>query len=142
MNAVRPLVRSTDEVAVLSREGASAKIVELNGYIFFGSAYQMLSSVKALVAAGGLHVLVLDFTGVTGGNSSAAAVLSRLDKLLKRENIVPIFAGARREIFALFQNSGTWDRNNAMARDRDAALQTPRTASSPAPEPPRHRQFL
>jgi SulP family sulfate permease len=132
------LVRSTDEAAVLAREGASAKIVELNGYIFFGSAYQMLSSVKALVGASDLYVLVLDFTGVTGGDSSAAAVLNRLDKLLKREKILPIFAGIRPEIFPLFQNSGILNGSAATARDRDSALQEAENrilarAGTPAP---------
>jgi SulP family sulfate permease len=132
------LVRSATETAILSREGGSARIIELHGFIFFGSAYQMLNRVRSLVAEGGLRLLILDFSAVTGGDSSTAAVLGRLDKYLKREAVLLIFAGVSPQVLALLKSSGTIDLSSNILSDRNVALEFAETfvlAEADTPQP-------
>jgi SulP family sulfate permease len=132
------LVRSATETAILSREGGSACVVELHGFIFFGSVYQMLNRIRSLVAAGGLRLLILDFNAVTGGDSSTAAVLGRLDRLLKRESILLIFASVSPRVLTLLKSSGTIGSSSHILPDRNAALEFAETfvlAEAHAPQP-------
>jgi SulP family sulfate permease len=123
------LVRSGDELAVLAREGERVQIVELSGFIFFGSVYQILSRVRTLISARQLHMLIIDFTAVSGGDSSMSTVLSRLNKLLKRQRVELVFAGIRKDLLPLVQNSGAQeaavlmpDHNAALERGEEAVL--------------------
>ena len=117
------VVRSATETAILSREGGSARIVELHGFIFFGSAYQMLNRVRSLVANGGLRLLILDFSAVTGGDSSTAAVLGRLDKLLKRESVLVAFAGVSSQVLAVLKGSGAIGASSKLLPELSSALE-------------------
>ncbi len=123
------LVRSGHDLEVLAKEGERVQILELSGFIFFGSVYQILSRVRALVSARQMHMLIIDFTAVSGGDSSMSTVLSRLNKLLKRQRVELVFAGIREDLLPLVQNSGAQesvvlmpDRNSAIERAEDALL--------------------
>jgi SulP family sulfate permease len=132
------LVRSTAETAILSRDGGGARIVELHGFIFFGSAYQMLNRIRSLVADGGLRLVILDFSAVTGGDSSTAAVLGRLDRLLQREAVSLIFAGVSPEVLKLLKSSGALGASATVLPDRNAALEFAENfvlAKADAPQP-------
>ena len=60
------LVRSRGETVFLSEHGGQVQVLELSGYLFFGSAYSVLERVKNLVTERRLQEVIFDFAGVTG----------------------------------------------------------------------------
>lgn len=81
------LVRSRAETAFLSEHGGQVQILELSGYLFFGSAYSVLERVTNLVAERQLQEVIFDFSGVTGIDSSAGASFTKIRDLLKTNGI-------------------------------------------------------
>lgn len=81
------LVRSRGETAFLSQHGGQVQILELSGYLFFGSAYSVLERVTSLVAERRLQEVIFDFSGVTGIDSSAGASFVKIRDLLKKHGI-------------------------------------------------------
>jgi sulfate permease, SulP family len=84
------LQRPEEELLILAGSGSEARVLELGGFIFFGSAYQLYDFVKAILITGSVHALVLDFSGVIGIDSSATAILGRIQILARRAD-VPLF---------------------------------------------------
>src|SRR5262249_27806534 len=64
-------VRSRQESAFLLEHGGQIQVLELSGYLFFGSAYSLLEWVARLVADKRPRGVIFDFSGVTGVDSSA-----------------------------------------------------------------------
>jgi sulfate permease, SulP family len=81
------LVRSRGETAFLSEHGGQVQVLELSGYLFFGSAYSVLERVTSLVAERRLQEVIFDFSGVTGIDSSAGASFAKIRDLLKKNGI-------------------------------------------------------
>jgi MFS superfamily sulfate permease-like transporter len=52
---------------LLAEHGSSVQIMELRGFIFFGSAHQLRESVKTLVVEQRPLMLIFDFSRVVGG---------------------------------------------------------------------------
>jgi SulP family sulfate permease len=116
------VVRSEPEIQILCEYGNRTKIVELYGFIFFGSAYQLLNTVRAILSNKPKR-LILDFTNVSGGDSSTTVVLARLIKLLHREGTLLIFAGLPQRIWALLHKADVIDGSVTVVPDRETALQ-------------------
>lgn len=72
--------RSPAETAILSETGASRVILTVRGFLFFGTADQLLGAVRDEIrtAGGTLRYLILDFGEVDGADSSAVASFRRL----------------------------------------------------------------
>jgi sulfate permease, SulP family len=81
------LVRSRGETAFLTEHGGQVQVLELSGYLFFGSAYSVLERVMNLVAERRLQEMIFDFSGVTGIDSSAGASFAKIRDLLKKNGI-------------------------------------------------------
>lgn len=81
------LVRSRGETAFLSEYGGQIQVLQLSGYLFFGSAYSVLERVKALVTEHQLQEVIFDFSGVTGIDSSAGASFAKIRELLRQHGI-------------------------------------------------------
>lgn len=81
------LVRSRGESTFLSEQGGQVQVLELSGYLFFGSAYSVLERVTTLVAERRLQEVIFDFTGVTGIDSSAGASFTKIRELLRKNGI-------------------------------------------------------
>jgi SulP family sulfate permease len=81
------LVRSRGETAFLSQRGGQVQVLQLSGYLFFGSAYSVLERVTALVNEQPLQEVIFDFSGVTGIDSSAGASFAKIRDLLKQHGI-------------------------------------------------------
>jgi len=116
------VVRSEPEIQILAEYGNQTKIIELFGFIFFGSAFQLLNAVRTI-----LHkkprCVILDFTNVSGGDSSTTNVLARLTKLLQKEGVLLIFAGLPPRILNLLLKADVIDRSVMVVEDRETALQ-------------------
>jgi SulP family sulfate permease len=134
-----PLVRSDEESRALAAHGASAKIVELGGYLFFGSAYQLLARLRDLVASGALGMVVLDFTAVTGADFSTAAVLRRLEALARAKSVALVLAGLRPDVARVLRDAAIGGAPAVVFADRNAALEHAErfvlaSAGTPTPE--------
>ncbi len=120
------IVRSQRELEILAKYGARTKVIELSGFIFFGSAYQLLNTVHTIILEKP-HCLIFDFTRVTGGDSSTTMVLVRLAKRLRREGIRLVLAGGSARTISLLRNADFIDATTKIVADRETALQLAET---------------
>lgn len=77
------LTRGDAERRLLDSAGERIIILELQGYIFFGTAARLLDTIKAQLAARpaeGPRYLILDFANVTGLDASGLYAFSRLQQ--------------------------------------------------------------
>lgn len=95
--------RTFHEQRILRREGQHIQIFVVQGYLFFGTAYSLLSDLRAYLE--GLEVeteqyLVLDFRLVSGLDSSAINSFIKMKHLAEQVNAYLIFAGLAPKIEA------------------------------------------
>jgi SulP family sulfate permease len=86
--------RTPGAEAYLQQTGGHIHVMALQGYIFFGTAYQLLLRVKdRLLSSQPLPVyfLVLDFRHVDGLDSSAVVTFARMRKLAEAQGAVLVF---------------------------------------------------
>jgi SulP family sulfate permease len=76
----------------LRENGERVYILELQGYIFFGTANKLLDQVsRRIAAAPEVDFVILDFRMVPGLDSSAALSFSRLKQVTQQHQIVLVF---------------------------------------------------
>jgi sulfate permease, SulP family len=97
--------RSPARQAILKRRGGRTAVLQLQGYIFFGTAYDLLKVVQQhLVSRGNFTTpfVVLDFRHVHGLDSSAVVAFTRMRKLAAAEQATLVFtnlpAGVARQL--------------------------------------------
>ena len=78
---------------LIQQKGHWLYIAELQGFVFFGLANQLLEQVREKMDAGRLspRYVLIDFRFVTGIDSSAALSFTKMKQLAKRKNIILIF---------------------------------------------------
>jgi SulP family sulfate permease len=83
------IARPKMHARLLQRYGKRILILELQGYIFFGTANYLLEQIRAHInqyANTRLCFLLLDFSHVTGIDSSVAVTFRKMDQLLQQSN--------------------------------------------------------
>jgi SulP family sulfate permease len=88
--------RSLDQRAVLDAQDQQLYILELQGFIFFGTANSLYEQVKKRVFDQALppaRFVVLDFSRVTGLDSTGLLSFDKLWSLTKERGIMLIFSG-------------------------------------------------
>jgi SulP family sulfate permease len=97
--------RSPTDEAWLQQLGAHVHVVQLQGYVFFGTAYQLLQRVKELLVTTAkfpVYFLVLDFRHVDGLDSSALVSFTRMRRLAEQSGAVLVLtelpASVRRQL--------------------------------------------
>lgn len=89
-NIERPPVQTE----YLEREGGSVVILQLQGFIFFGTANRVISQVRArLEEPGRVKFVVCDFRLVTGVDSSAVLIFERMALLAEENGFVLVLTG-------------------------------------------------
>ena len=83
--------RSTDASVALSRLGAAVPILQLQGFLFFGSAHGLQQRVKALLP--GARAVILDFKLVSGLDSSTAFSFQKMLVAARAAGVSLVFAG-------------------------------------------------
>lgn len=81
--------RSPAALAALRDEGSAIRIIKLEGFIFFGTAYSVLTRVQQLIGNPGprpLRYLLLDFRDVPASDSSAMLAFSKIRAACERSN--------------------------------------------------------
>src|SRR6185312_6754432 len=103
------VLRSAEDMVLLSLHGASVQVLELTGYIFFGSAYAMQQHVKSLIAERQPRSVMFDFTGVSGIDSSAGAGFAKISRMLRQAGIREIVAGLAPNRARILRGAGALD---------------------------------
>jgi SulP family sulfate permease len=117
------VLRSAEDMQLLAEHGAQVQVLELTGYIFFGSAYGLQQRVKALIAERQPASVIFDFTGVSGLDSSAGAGFIKISRLLREARIRQIVSGARPGIARVLRGIGALDKAVALYSGIDAAIE-------------------
>ena len=86
--------RPIPDADLLRERGASVLILELQGYIFFGTAGKIISRIKDhLEVNGSLRFVVCDFRLVTGVDSSAVVLFERIGLLARDHRFTVLLSG-------------------------------------------------
>ncbi|MFQ5942320.1 MAG: SulP family inorganic anion transporter [Anaerolineales bacterium] len=93
------VVRSAEERRLMAEAGSQVEILELQGFLFFGTANTLLKTFRESLAASDSPVrfIVMDFRLVTGIDSSAALALYKCEQSARAEGIILILTGASDE---------------------------------------------
>ncbi|WP_437676125.1 SLC26A/SulP transporter family protein [Sorangium sp. So ce131] len=97
------VARSDGEEMTLMGRAKLLYVLQLQGYIFFGTAYNLLTSAQQRIQGDGdddekVRYLLLDFRHVNGIDSSAIASFLRLRRLAKSNGVKLILTEVRTEI--------------------------------------------
>jgi len=88
--------RSDADMSYLTRAGGGTVILDLNGYIFFGTANALLETIRAdLSGPSRPTVIILNFARVPGIDASAAHSLGKLSKSSARAGVRLVYCGMR-----------------------------------------------
>ena len=82
--------RSPTAIKYLSEHGDAIEIIQLQGYIFFGTADRIVNIVRRRLAAKDrppLQFVVLDFQNVSGADSAAIACFMKIARLAEDNNV-------------------------------------------------------
>ena len=82
--------RSPTAIKYLSEHGDAIEIIQLQGYIFFGTADRIVNLVRRRLAATDkppLQFVVLDFQNVSGADSAAIACFMKIARLAEDNNV-------------------------------------------------------
>lgn len=91
--------RGEREEAVLTDRGDRVTLFELQGFLFFGTAEQIVQSVTEVVAERPeTTTVVIDFHRTTGMDSSAEASFERLARFAEEQDLEVVLCGASPEV--------------------------------------------
>lgn len=85
---------------ILAQKGDEIYILQLQGFIFFGTAHNLLNQVRQRIEAAaspGLRFVVLDFRQVTGLDSTATLSFTKMKQLAQTRQIVLVFTNPAAE---------------------------------------------
>ncbi|MEP4485536.1 MAG: SulP family inorganic anion transporter [Halioglobus sp.] len=88
--------RNTSEQECLRSQGEQMMIIALQGYLFFGTSGGVYSRIRDRLAGSSDHrlsYLVLDFSGTSGLDASAAINFQKVAQLASKDNFQLLFAG-------------------------------------------------
>ena len=117
------LVRSSKEGAILLEHGEQVQVLELNGYLFFGSAYSVLEKVTSLVTQRHLQAIIFDFSGVSGIDSSVGASFTKIRELLRKSNVRQVMVSLSAVATKILRSSAVLDQSIKAYDNLDTALE-------------------
>jgi SulP family sulfate permease len=121
--------RSPVEARLLNDRGGQIHIVRLKGFIFFGSADNLLNTIRERQADPDLSQLayvILDFQQVSGLDTSGLVSIQKLARLAQKTRFTIIAASVPAEIQNSFRNAGLLAEGPAQLRifrDRDFSIE-------------------
>lgn len=101
--------RSTEQKQCLRENGKRIHLIWLSGYIFFGSSNGLFEYIRTRIneqTGPGIRHIVLDFSGVTGLDSSAMLSLIKLRNYCDGKGVILCICGANEKTTAAFRNAG------------------------------------
>ena len=112
VNYVSRLRRSPNQERLLRQDGNQIQILQLQGFIFFGTAYTLLKQIRQQLSdldpseAGIIRFLVLDFRLVSGLDSSAILSFLKLKQLARSRSLTLVLTRLSASILHQFQHEG------------------------------------
>jgi SulP family sulfate permease len=102
------VVRSVEERKIMVEAGSQIEILELQGFLFFGTANTLLERVRQSSAApnAARRFIIMDFRLVTGIDSSAALALYKCEQSASEEGAILILTGASEKDLEKLQLGG------------------------------------
>jgi SulP family sulfate permease len=86
--------RPSRDTEYLQESGDSILILELQGFIFFGTASRIIGHIRSrLEQSGSVRYFIVDFRRVTGVDSSAVVLLERVVMLARDHGVELVFTG-------------------------------------------------
>lgn len=101
--------RPTKHTRALRVHGHELFILQLQGFVFFGTANQLVEQLKTRIGETGLpavRFLLLDFRLVSGIDSSAVLGFVKMRQLAENEDVTLVFAHTSPEIRRQLENNG------------------------------------
>lgn len=101
--------RSPAALEVLKEQGQSIRVIKLEGFIFFGTAYSVLTQIQHMIANPGplpLRYLLLDFRDVPASDSSAMSAFSKIHMYCERNACQLMFTRMNDAIESQFKQAG------------------------------------
>ena len=101
--------RSAPALAVLKQEGGAIRVIKLEGFIFFGTAYSVLTKIQQMIAKPGarpLRFLIIDFRDVPASDSSAMLAFSKIRTACERHGCRLILTRMKAAVRTQFRQSG------------------------------------
>jgi len=101
--------RSPAALAVLKEQGHSIRVIKLEGFIFFGTAYSVLTKIQQMIATPGqkpLRYLLLDFRDVPASDSSAMLAFTKIRTFCERNACRLMFTRMNASIEQQFRQAG------------------------------------
>ncbi|MBL8385222.1 MAG: SLC26A/SulP transporter family protein [Burkholderiales bacterium] len=101
--------RSLAAQELLKAKGDAIRVIKLEGFIFFGTAYSVLTQIQQMIARPGpqpLRHLLLDFRDVPAIDSSAMSAFAKIHMYCERNNCELIFTRMHEPIEAQFRQAG------------------------------------
>lgn len=120
--------RNPAALAVLKEQGSAIRVIKLEGFIFFGTAYSVLTKIQQMIAKPGprpLRFLLLDFRDVPASDSSAMLAFSKIRTSCERNGCGLILTRMNPAIRAQFRQAGLDPGSSAILffDDLDVALE-------------------
>jgi CRP-like cAMP-binding protein/anti-anti-sigma regulatory factor len=93
-------------MALLGAHGHGVRIIELGSFIFFGSAYRLQEQVARQVASLRPHMVIFDFSAVSGIDSSAGSSFLRIAQRLRKAHARHVVTGLSPSIRQVMAEAG------------------------------------
>jgi len=116
-------MRSREEGAFLLEYGGQVQVLQLSGFIFFGSAYTLLERIKALVVERQPKIVIFDFSDVTGIDSSAGASFVKIHDLLRKASATQVMVAMSARATGILNASAALGENIQYFDHLDSALE-------------------
>jgi SulP family sulfate permease len=109
---------------VLAASGSEGLIVEVRGFIFFGTATRLFERVLAIESAQAVSYLVLDLSQMTGADSSFMAAFQRFDRATRGDSLTIVAAGTPPRLWPIIDRGLAAGRHPYVrAESLDSAIQ-------------------
>ena len=103
------VTRSGRQYQILAANGEQTQILQLQGYLFFGTAHGLFEQIREMVGRAGqppVRYLLLDFRRVTGIDSTALLSFTKIKQLLQDRSIVLLLTQLKPVVQKQFDTAG------------------------------------
>ncbi|MFN4142409.1 SulP family inorganic anion transporter [Aestuariivirga sp.] len=100
--------RGPAETAYIAANGHRVKIIQLQGFLFFGTAEKLMAPLREAIdgRGGGTQALVLDFTHVTSLDSASGGAIARVAEAADQARLPLYVCGLRLEVLEGLERAG------------------------------------
>jgi SulP family sulfate permease len=89
--------------SVLTESGSAGLVVEVRGFVFFGTATRLFERVREIMSDRNVSYLVLDLSSMTGADSSFMAAFQRFDRSTRDAPLTIVAAGTPPRLWPIIE---------------------------------------